>query len=106
MSCKYCDETKAFKLTEPISAEFPFAISYIENLEGWVLYNPSNQKFGLQLPYGYIGEAFICPKCGRSLSISISDEDIEKIADKMDRVNPISTEDLRKALARSQKSTT
>lgn len=35
---------------------------------------------------------------GRNLNLNISDEEIEKIADKMDRVNPISPEELRKIL--------
>jgi hypothetical protein len=67
MSCKYCDETKAFELDTPIYADFPYVISYMEDLEGWVLYNPNSKKFGLQLPYGYIGEFPICLKCGRKL---------------------------------------
>ena len=35
---------------------------------------------------------------GRNLNLDISDEEIERIADKMDRVNPISPEELRKIL--------
>ena len=69
MSCKFCDETKAFKLTNPLTENFPYCISRLEDdIEGWILYNPSNKKFALQLPYGYIGELSICIKCGRLLT--------------------------------------
>ena len=67
MSCKYCDETKAFKINTPIYIDFPYIVSYMEDLGGWVLYNPNSKNFALQLPYGYIGELPICLKCGRNL---------------------------------------
>ena len=67
MDCKYCDEAKAIKLKEPLSESFPYLISRLEDFDGWILYNPNNKKFGLQLPFGYIGELPICLKCGRIL---------------------------------------